>query len=60
MIHDGYGMRITDIEEKLSILERITMESTKNIKSWETKLFNKIEILEVKLSELQNKIVVEI
>ena len=60
IIHEGYGMRITDIEEKLSILERITMESTKNIKYLETKFFDKIEILEVKLLELQNKTVVEI
>ena len=43
IIHEGYGMRITDIEEKLSILERITMESTKNIKSLETRFFDKLK-----------------
>ena len=44
MTHEGYGMRITDIEEKISDLERITMESTKNMKSLKTKFYflNKI------------------
>ena len=35
------------------------MESSKNIKSLETKFLDKIEILEGKLSELQNKMLVE-
>ena len=52
-------MRISDIEDKLSTLERLTKESTQNIKSLETKFFQKIEIMELKLSELQNKTVFE-
>ena len=55
MITAGYGMRISDIEDKLSTLERITKESMQNIKSWETKFYQKIETMELKLSELQNK-----
>ena len=35
------------------------MESSKNIKSLETKFLDIIEILEGKLSELQNKMLVE-
>ena len=35
------------------------MESSKNIKSLETKFLDRIEILEGKLSELQNKMLVE-
>ena len=31
MIHKGYGMRITSIEEKLLQLERIATESTQSI-----------------------------
>ena len=48
-------MRISDIEDKLSTLERLTKESTQNIESLETKFYQKIEITERKLSELQNK-----
>ena len=48
-------MRISDIEDKLSTLERLTKESTQNIESLETKLNQKIEIMELKLSELQSK-----
>ena len=48
-------MRISDIEDKLSILEMLTKESTQNIESFETKFYQKIEITELKLSELQNK-----
>ena len=55
MITYDYGMRISDIEDKLSTLERLTKESTQNIESLETKFYQKIEITELKLSELQNK-----
>ena len=55
MITSDYGMRISDIEDKLSTLERLTKESTQNIESLETKFYQKIEIMELKLSELQNK-----
>ena len=55
MITFDYGMRISDIEDKLSTLERLTKESTQNIESLETKFYQKIEITELKLSELQNK-----
>ena len=48
-------MRISDIEDKLSTLERLTKESMQNIESFETKFYQKIEIMELKLSELQNK-----
>ena len=59
MITSGYGMRISDIEDKHSTLERLTKESTQNIISLETKFFQKIEIMELKLSELQNKTLFE-
>ena len=36
MVTSGYGMRISDIEDKLSTLEMLTKESTQNIKSLET------------------------
>ena len=55
MITSDYGMRISDIEDKLSTLERLTKESTQNIESLETKFYQKIEIMELKLLELQNK-----
>ena len=55
IITSDYGMRISDIEDKLSTLERLTKESTQNIESLETKFYQKIEITELKLSELQNK-----
>ena len=48
-------MRISDIEDKLSTLERLTKESMQNIESFETKFYQKIEITDLKLSELQNK-----
>ena len=53
MITSGYG--INDIEDKLSTLEKLTKEPTQNFKSLETNFYQKFEIMELKLLELQNK-----
>ena len=55
MITSGYGMRISDIEDKFSTLERLTKKSMQNIKSLETKFYQKIEIMELKLSKQQQQ-----
>ena len=41
MITSGYGMRISDKEDKLSTLERLTKISMQNIKSLETVFYKK-------------------